>query len=394
MGEAVQKETIVSRLGRYFTGRGFLRVDTHSQSMDLYYIPSGTSVNLIWMVMADAVEEMTADQYRKRLETIFKTFSTQAYTDVHTLTLFFTKHPEKAKELGADTPFWTVDEFYGRLIIYENQMEDFLGIRSVIEQNLHFGADIRNEDGMQKTGVLAESQRPSTRGVVVKFGKYPVRTGRGNITPVGELRRSIRNKLYRTPYFTIALVAVNVLVFFLQSFIKELQINGANSWMDIENKKEYYRLFTCMFLHGGIDHLVNNMISLCVFGTILEKNIGHWKYLFAYFLSGLTASIASCMYYKMMDQPTVSVGASGAIFGIMGVFVMWLLLTPSERKQVSPIRFGLFFILTLNQLGVFRGITSSESNIDYAAHVGGFVFGTIFGLILMQLRKVRKRRRI
>lgn len=390
MGETVQKETIAARLARYFTGRGFLRVDTHSDSMDIYYTPSGVSVNLIWMVMQDAVSEMTAEQYRKRLDTIVKTFSAGPYTNVHTLTLFFTNQPEKAKELGADTPFWTVDEFYGRLIIYENQMEDFLGIRSVIEQNLHFGADVRNGDGMQKAGVLAESQRHVSQGSVKPFKA----SGKGRVSPVGDLRRSIRNKVSRTPYITIALVAVNVLVFLFQSIFEDLQINGANSWMAIESDKEYYRLFTCMFLHSGIDHLVNNMLSLYVFGAILEKNIGHWKYAFSYVLSGLCASIASCMYYKMMAQPTISVGASGAIFGIMGVFVMWLLMTPSERAQVSPARFMLFLLLTLYQLGVFKGITPFESNIDYAAHVGGFVFGTIFGLLLMQFRKVRKRRRI
>ncbi|MBO4324229.1 MAG: rhomboid family intramembrane serine protease [Lachnospiraceae bacterium] len=385
MGDSVQKDTLAARLGRYFAGRGFQRVETHTDTMEIYYIPSGDSVNLIWMVMPDAVEEMTAEQYRKRLDTIFRTFSAGPYSNIHTLTLFFTKNPEKARELGTDTPFWTVDEFYGRLIIYENQMEDFLGIRSVIEQNLHFGADIRNADGMQKAGVLEASRKSVSQGAVKKSG---------TVTSLGEFRRSIRAKTSDTPYISIALVAINVFVFFLQSFHRELQINGANSWIKIENNQEYYRLFTCMFLHGSIDHLVNNMLSLFVFGSILEKNIGHWKYMVAYFLSGLTASVASCAYYKMMDQPTVSVGASGAIFGIMGVFLIWLILTPSQREQVTPVRIGLFLFLTLYQLGIFQGISPFESSIDYAAHVGGFVFGTIFGLILMWIRNIRKRRRI
>lgn len=398
MSDSVQKETLAERLGRYFTGRGFLRVETHTESMKIYYTGTDASAYLVWMIMPEAVEEMTKELYQKRLETIRKTFTGGTFQDVHVLALLFTKRPEKAREIAADTSFWIVDEAYGRLIIYEDQMADYLGIRSVIEKNLHFGADIRNEDGMQKKGVLAESANTVTgvqnKGAKTAGVQFGVKKG-GIRRPSGDARftAGVRKALVGKPYMTTALVAVTVIMFILQSFNESWRSLGANAWTRIFDKQEYYRLFTCMFLHANIEHLVNNMLSLYVIGSILEESLGHWKYLIAYFLSGIAASITSCCYYRMAGEYTYSIGASGAIFGITGIFVIWLLLSPEQRARISPVRIGLFLVLTVSQLGVFRGLTNSESTIDYAAHVGGFVFGTVFGLLWMAFQKLSGHRR-
>lgn len=385
MGESVQRETIAARLRRYFAGRGFSRVDTHSESMELYYTAVDGRVSLIWMVMAEAVEEMTSEQYRKRLATICRTFTNGTYQGVHTLTLFLTKNTEKARSLGADTPFWIVDETYGRLIIYENQMEDFLGIRSMIEQNLHFGADIRNENGIQKKGVLSESRMPeaskASTGTVGINDRYP------------QTRPLTRRKpLPRQPFITITLVVINAIIYLAQILHPAIEELGANYWIWIKDEHQYYRLFTCMFLHGSPDHLINNMLTLWVIGSIVEDEIGHWKYLFAYLVGGLAAGVASCLYFWSSGLYVYSVGASGAIFAITGIFAVWLVTTPEKRADISPARLILFTILILYELGIFQSFGHSETTIDYAAHIGGFVFGLMFALTLVAFRKDRKQR--
>lgn len=385
MGETIQKESISVRLGRYFAGRGFVRVDTHSESMDLYYVATGLSVNLIWMVMPEAVEEMTAEQYKKRLNTICETFKTGTYQNVSTLTLFLTKNTEKARSLGADTPFWIVDESYGRLIIYENQMEDYLGIRSMIEQNLHFGADIRNENGVQKRGVLYDAQ---------SFGDDTKKASAAKMRQLypQSLPRGRRKPLTRLPFITIALIICNISVYIAQTARPEIVQQGSNFWVRIMNERQYYRVFTGMFLHADVRHIANNMLMLYVVGSMIEDIIGHWKYLFAYLAGGIAAGIASCLYYWSKNLPIYSIGASGAVFAVTGIFAVWLLTTPDKRADMSPARLFLFAFLILYELGVFQFFSGSESNIDYAAHAGGFLFGTVYAFLLWLWMKIRKRR--
>ena len=122
---------------------------------------------------------------------------------------------------------------------------------------------------------------------------------------------------------TVGLILINIIVFLAVEFTGSSQNTmhmldcGAPTPMIIEGG-EYYRLFTCMFLHFGIEHLLNNMLVLFVLGSRLERVIGKIKFLIIYIVGGLLGNVISVLIeLKSMDF-AVSAGASGAVFAVMG----------------------------------------------------------------------------
>ena len=141
---------------------------------------------------------------------------------------------------------------------------------------------------------------------------------------------------------------------------------------------EWWRLLTNTFLHGGLMHLLANMYGLLFVGIFLEPRLGKIKYAIVYLTTGIIASAASLWWH----DATVSVGASGAIFGLYGLFLA-LLLTKVYPKDFSK----AFLISTLVFVGynLLMGLTGG---IDNAAHLGGLLSGFIIGLLLYpQLRQ-------
>ena len=149
--------------------------------------------------------------------------------------------------------------------------------------------------------------------------------------------------------------------------------------MLLENQ-EYYRFFTCMFLHFGIQHLLNNMVMLGALGWQLEPVIGKVKYLLIYFISGLGGSGLSFAWNVMHEEQSVSAGASGAIFGLMGAL---LYVVIANRGRLGDLSGKGMMLMVL--LGLYCGMTSTS--VDNLAHIGGLVCGFILALILYRKKK-------
>lgn len=180
-------------------------------------------------------------------------------------------------------------------------------------------------------------------------------------------------------YVTPVLIDVNLLVFaimvccgvgFISFSADDLLAWGAN-YGPVTTGGQWWRLLTSTFLHGGIMHLVMNMFTLLFVGVILEPMIGTYRYLLLYMLSGVAASLTSMYWHSM-----VSVGASGAIFGLYGAFLA-LITTPLMPKD-SKKAFAKI-ILPFIGINLFYGMFG---NIDNAAHVGGLLSGILIGYAL------------
>ncbi len=131
-----------------------------------------------------------------------------------------------------------------------------------------------------------------------------------------------------------------------------------------------WRLFTSLFVHGGMTHLLLNMFSLWLLGLMLEQRVGAWRLLAVYLASGLAASLATVWYHT---DGINSTGASGAIFGLYGLMLVLLLskkmvLDKSDRRAML----GLVLYLVLSNL-----ISGLTGNIDNIAHVGGLLMGLL-----------------
>jgi membrane associated rhomboid family serine protease len=135
---------------------------------------------------------------------------------------------------------------------------------------------------------------------------------------------------------------------------------------------QYWRLFTAMFLHVGILHIAFNAYALWIFGQMVERDYGRVQMLLIYLVSGFLASVAT---YVWSDPRTLSVGASGAIFGIFGAFFVYNYRRRHTALGAQNIRTALS-LLVLNAILAF-----SISGIDWRAHVGGFVAGVACGWV-------------
>lgn len=182
------------------------------------------------------------------------------------------------------------------------------------------------------------------------------------------------NSKLPSSYVTLALVAINVLMFALSIILAPMPTAFGMMDYDLVSQGQVYRMFTAMFLHSGTEHLLSNMIMLFAAGDLLEKRIGHFKFAAIYLLSGLAGSVISFLFEKVSGLRYTSVGASGAVYGIMGAIICFAL------RKVDGFNIPKQRIL----LAVFFSIYSSFAipNIDYAAHIGGMLFGLAAGLFL------------
>lgn len=142
---------------------------------------------------------------------------------------------------------------------------------------------------------------------------------------------------------------------------------------------EYWRLFSAVFIHGGILHLFYNVFALVLSGLFLEKILKPFLFILLFVLTGVAGSVASVYWYENM----VSVGASGGIFGLYGIMIVFALLDIFEQGE-RPIAFWLAVVL-----GGVSLVIGIYTNADNAAHVGGLIAGFLLGGLTFLLYKDR-----
>lgn len=181
-------------------------------------------------------------------------------------------------------------------------------------------------------------------------------------------------------YITPIIINLNLLIYIVMvfaglgfvSFKGSDLLNWGANFRPLTTDGQWWRLLTSTFLHGGLMHILANMYGLLFVGIFLEPLLGKTKYVLVYLVTGILASIASIWWY----DTTVSVGASGAIFGLYGFFLACLLL------KVFPADFGKAFLISTLIFVGFNLLMGLTGGIDNAAHIGGLASGFIIGLIM------------
>jgi membrane associated rhomboid family serine protease len=136
---------------------------------------------------------------------------------------------------------------------------------------------------------------------------------------------------------------------------------------------EVWRLFTVALVHGGLTHLFFNMFSLLVLGNPVEATLGKARFLIIFFVSLLTGSLSSVY---LSSYPYISVGASGAVFGLFGAFI-------AMRKMIREGVRDIYLIIGLNFIfGFILG------GVDWRAHLGGLVGGYLTTTVLLRITRV------
>jgi membrane associated rhomboid family serine protease len=203
---------------------------------------------------------------------------------------------------------------------------------------------------------------------------------------------------YSRPAVTVFLIAINILVFLYEFWLGMIDPYSLNQFMSVYSLRPAYfhleNVFTAMFVHANWMHVLGNMLFLWVFGDNVEDILGHGKYLAFYLICGFVAAMAQVLMDPSSRVPMV--GASGAIAGIMGAYLMKF-----PRSQVVMLTWFLFIFtfelpawlmlvywFALQLFGGFGSITeSAQGGTAFFAHVGGFVTG----LILIKVMPTRER---
>ena len=213
-----------------------------------------------------------------------------------------------------------------------------------------------------------------------------------------------------TPLVTYGLIGMNVLVFLHQLSLSEAQLNQFFQLYAVVPQQltasfaggtvqqpvaEWVTLFSSQFLHGSWWHLIGNMLYLWVFGNNIEDRLGHFKYIIFYLGCGALAAL--CQWFIGMDSAIPSLGASGAISGILGAYIIRF-----PQALVNTFVFLGIFITTIRVpawilIGIYivqnvvsgvvdlqraANMAMETGGVAYWAHIGGFVFGLILGPLL------------
>ena len=223
------------------------------------------------------------------------------------------------------------------------------------------------------------------------------------------------NPINITPYVTYALIIINIIVFIYQLSLSESQLqefftnyaviprqltSSFGGELTDDRIPELATLITCQFLHGGFLHVGFNMLYLWIFGNNIEEELGSVKFLGFYLTCGALAALAQWFFSSSSTIP--SIGASGAIAGVMGAYILkfptakivliiplWIVLIPFRIPAYAFL--GFWFIqqafngyLSLN---TSINIGMEQGGVAYWAHAAGFIAGIILGPLLGLFRK-------
>jgi membrane associated rhomboid family serine protease len=236
------------------------------------------------------------------------------------------------------------------------------------------------------------------------------------LIPIGDEQTLERKKAY----VTYALLGINLIVFFfLQRFGRNLDFTFAYGMIPEEiisgtdlttislRGREfripetpfpvYLTLITTLFLHGGLFHLLGNMLYLWVFGDNIENSFGHLRFLFFYLAAGAASLLLQVVTLIAAGAPleTLTIGASGAVSAILGSYIV---LFPRRKVVVLFIWLPLSFP-AYGAIGIWiaflvlRGLVTaggSVGGVAYSAHIGGFILGMIVALIHKSVAKKRR----
>ncbi len=330
---------------------GYMQATTTLPEFQVFFLPEGDTAEVV--VVIDYLKEifLSKEIYSGVRERFVQLFKEQGFGTVHMMTLVLHQDISVIKNIFYEDIFcWYLNATTNILEIPNGHVEDFYGIKSKIQPFLE------NPDAYMK-----------------KF------------TDEVDINMSNAKLPKKLPFVNISIVCVNIIIFILCAFVGDMLYNkGAFSFLLISDTNQYYRLISSVFLHVDVQHLFSNMLVLYFLGNIVEEKIGHIKYLIVYFVSAIAGNFLSAIYEMAAGEMIATVGASGAVFGVMGSVLVLLVAHGGKWENITLPRMLIMLVYSL-----YIGFTSE--NINNAAHIGGFLTGllvmTSFCIIKRLVRK-------
>lgn len=342
------------QIGACLSEAGYKKLPTNKPEFTIYYEERGSSINAIHLCDLAGNHDIMSETFAHIKEKVTWRFMDMGFEDVHVMDVILTDDVNDAKNLIKTERFaWIVDKQTKQLIIYEDKAEDFYGLKSLLEQ------------------ALSESEQTE------EISQYPEQSGyiRTQNTSYKKQNRSIIN---------LAIVIFNLLLFMICTLSGEVLYNiGDMNPGKIIEYGQWYRMITSMFLHADVDHIASNMILLLFLGDVVERHVGHIRYFVLYMASGIAGNVLSLAYKLWQLESVGSIGASGAVYGIVGV-LLWILIRNRGRVEGITLRRVLFV------MGYSLYLGFNQINVDNMAHIGGVIAGFLFGILLYRKKKEQK----
>lgn len=334
------------RISYYLGQNGYLKMLTTMSEFTIFFKKETGFVSMVELVNMDKNPYTTQEAVKDVKQKAIWRFRDQGIEEVHALTIVVSADVEKAIAAGGNDSFcWMIDSENRTLIIPEGKAEDFYGMKAQITKWL--SDDFELPEHMQGAAYRADGRK------IIRFRDMP--------------------------FINHGIFCINLIAFTFCTLMGDVLYNyGRLSLAEVQDG-EWYRLISSMFFHGDMSHLFGNMIMLFFLGAILEREMGHVKYFILYFGAGITGGLAS-LYRQSAELaagfPVAgSIGASGAIFGILGGLLWVLGRNKGHLEGLTSVKILFLICFTL-----YNGLTSQ--GIDNAAHVGGLAAGFLLTVIL------------
>ena len=332
-----------------FRKSNYEEIEVNNQNAAIFYRVEDEGVYVVSLLECDnnndCLSDGTIEAYNNRISRMKWSFINNGFRNIKVLNVIISAKINQARGFIKDSDiYWIVDTSTNQLVIFENQESVFLNAKENIERVL---------------GLRDDTYRPNPKG---SQGLRLIAT----ISPIA---------------ITCGILLINIIIFIIMdwsfdwSIYNTFVVQGGISYDAIVNDHQYYRFLTHMFIHADVDHLFGNMLVLFFIGTQVEKRLGRLRYIFLYFIGGLVAAITSLGYNSIYDSSTLSIGASGAIFAVVGAMVSIVIFNKREFEEIGIKRL-LFFVV----ISILNGMNAQ--GIDNAAHVGGLLAGLVLGQAL------------
>lgn len=263
-----------------------------------------------------------------------------------------------------------------RLFVPPEAAEDFYGLRGQLEEHV-------KQQGVSVQ--LPELNLDEARHTRNDLDRAPAEQGPDGMPRIHEKEPAVSKEVH---WVTTGLLLVNALMYILSSMKVFNPYDYGVTLDTLRDPALWYRLLTHMFMHASVSHLAGNMLMLYAAGSMMEEKMHRAAYFVMYIVCGLSGGILSVWSQMRVGEAYASIGASGAIYGIMGALIAWMLL----NRQWKSVRFYNRILIAL--LLLFYG-GSLDEGIDYMSHLGGFVAGLIFAgiYVLIKWKKSRSQKK-
>lgn len=352
---------VVKIFEKYMQDAGYVVFNTQYPDVKEYIKEENGFVNILQVFNVNDDSDMDHETLINQSQNIRASMEDK---DVHIMNLIFSGDMTKAEKIASDEYMcWTIDKQNISLIEDDSRIEDFYGLKQDLLK------------WIEETRIL--------------IGSNDLRAINEKLMNSSEREEYHEKSKKRPSPVSVVLVIVNVLIFLTSLLIGNAAGDAPNPFLESGCMEfsaigdgQFYRLITAMFLHADFQHVISNMLLLYFMGEMVEHKTGSVRFAIIYFVSGIMGNVISYVYELTSGARYTAIGASGAVYGIMGA-LLFLVIIKTKGLDI-PVRRMILMVAYC----VYSSFAADH--IDYAAHLGGLFIGFLLTAILCYSKLSKK----